>query len=111
MFRERIRIGANSTIISEYNGAITCQERASVQKNSRPQALKRGAGTDLARSTRKSDAAESEKRGSVNYVISNSANYLYRRERSTIWISVTAPNWKNFFTLAHSVMGGASNLR
>ena len=109
--RERIRMKGNRLIIPACGCAITCKQRASVQKNPRPQAMKRGAGTDLARSTRKSVAAESEKRGSVNYVISNSANYLYRRERSTIWISVTAPNWKNFFTLAHSVMGGASNLR
>jgi hypothetical protein len=39
-----------------------------VQKNFRPRAVKRGAGTDLARSTGHSGSAKSEKRGMVNYL-------------------------------------------
>ena len=80
MFRERIRIGANSMTIPDSIGAITCPERASVQKNSRPQALKRGAGTDLAHADRKSGAAESEKRVDVKHVIGKHPGCLSRRE-------------------------------
>ena len=52
-------------------------------KNSWPQAVKHGARTDLAGAAGESDAAESEKRGNVNYVIGKPFGHLYRREYRT----------------------------
>lgn len=60
-------------------------------KNSRPQAVKHGAGTDVARSTRQRGAAESEKRGNVNCVIGNPYQHLRRREFHPNRIRGTAP--------------------
>jgi hypothetical protein len=61
-------------------------------KNSRPQAVKHGAGTDLARSTRQRGAAESEKRGNVNCVIGKPDRHPYRREFHPNGIRGTALN-------------------
>lgn len=83
-------LGQIQQLFSEYNGAITCQERASVQKNSRPQALKRGAGTDFAHAHHQSGAAESEKRGDVKHVIGKHPGCLYRREQGAPRINRTA---------------------
>lgn len=83
LIRERICVGANSTTIPGYNGAITCRNVASMQKNSRPQAVKRGAGTDFAHAHRQRGEAGSEKRGDVKHVIGNLPGYLYRREMNT----------------------------
>ena len=80
------------TISTDGSGAIACQETASVQKNSRPQAVKHGVGTDLARSTRQRGAAESEKRGNVNCVIGKPDRHPYRREFHPNGIRGTALN-------------------
>ncbi len=60
------------------------------KKNSRPQALKRGAGTDFAHAHHQSGAAESEKRGDVKHVIGKHPGCLYRREQGAPRINRTA---------------------